>query len=370
MKRIFLLIAVFAVSALGSVAGCAALDFYRFLNRPLPEKVLVDVGFGWSLAQIADTLEKQGVVTSARWFVLLARFEQIQKKRGIQAGEYLFAQGETPESALVRMTKGQVVKRHLVIPEGLTVAQIGARMKAHGWKDAEAVLADPDHIRKLAPDGPSLEGWLFPSTYHYRRGDTALEMLTRMVKQSRRVVDELWKTYRPGQAKGASRSSDVPSFRIISLSRSEVMVLASIIEKETGQNGERGRISAVFHNRLRKKMRMQSDPTVIYGLQYTTSGQPITTGPVFDGNLTRKHLRTSTPYNTYTEFGLPPTPICNPGKAAIRAAMHPDPSEDLFFVARGEGSHAFSKTLKEHEANVDRYQRRRTSRKKWREKKP
>ncbi len=340
------------VVILGLVAGWAGVDFYRFLQRPLASPVLLEIERGWPLARIAETLEQRGVVSSAPWFILLARWQRlhlslegIEWGSGIQAGEYECAEGETPLLVLTRLTTGNQVVHRLVIPEGLTVAEIGARMQAQGWKGMDTLLADPEITQKLGVDAPSLEGWLFPSTYYYRRHDTALEMLTRMVKQSQQVVQEVWHSAEQGE-----KSSP----HAVRLSPFEGLILASIIEKETGQASERARVSAVFHNRLRKKMRLQSDPTVIYGVQQAVGGG---FAPVLEGTLTKQNLKNPTPYNTYTQPGLPPTPICNPGKAAIQAALHPDEGEDLYFVARGEGFHVFAKTLQEHEANVDRYQR-------------
>lgn len=334
------------------VASWGVRDFNRFLQTPLSAQVVLEIEKGWSLNHIADTLEAEGVVTSAPWFILLTRFTQLRiattgitQGPGIQAGEYAFPIGETPDLALTRLTTGNQVVHRLVIPEGMTVAEIGAKMQSLEWKDAEAFLMDPETPKKLGLDvleGQTLEGWLFPSTYYYHRRDSAQEVLARMVVQSRQVLQELWRE--------ADQETKSKASRAVSLSPIEALVLASIIEKETGRDEERPRISAVFHNRLRKKMRLQSDPTVIYGLKQAE-------GAEFDGNLTRKHLKIPTPYNTYTQPGLPPTPICNPGKASIRAALHPEEGDDLYFVARGEGFHVFSKTLKEHEANVDTYQR-------------
>lgn len=351
---------------MGSVAGWVALDFLRFIHQPISAPIPVTIGKGWSLTQIARTLEQKEAVTSSRWFSLLARVEKIRKNRLIQAGEYVLAPHDTPSVILTRMTTGQVVTHRLVVPEGWTVLDVGKQMKAQGWDKVDALLADPTITQKLALNAPSLEGWLFPSTYHYQRGDSTLGMLARMVKQAQYVLNEQWKIHAKNDAQNTQNlSARSPRLRSSRdrlsrdpLSRFEMLILASIIEKETGQAEERKHISAVFHNRLRKRMRLQSDPTVIYGLLHTANK------PHYDGNLTKKHLRTPTPYNTYTQFGLPPTPICNPGRAAIEAAISPDTTKDFFFVARGEGFHAFSRTLKEHTANVNRYQRRRSSQKK------
>ena len=329
------------VLGLSAVAGWATRDFFRFINHPLPSPMVVEIGKGWSVSQIAQNLEEQGAIPSALWFILLVRWENFKNNKSIKAGEYNFHIGETPRPILNRLIIGDVVIHRLIIPEGLTVTEIALRMKRQGWETAESILADPAVTQKLGLHVPVLEGWLFPSTYYYRRGNSALEILRRMVHNAQKVFDQQWKIF---QGLGRSNHS-------VPLSQYEALILASIIEKETGKEEERGRISAVFHNRLRKNMRLQTDPTVIYGLLQGPEAA------IYKGNLTRKHLRTPTPYNTYTHFGLPPTPICNPGLAAIRAALYPDNAPDLYFVARGEGFHAFSKTLKQHEANVDRYQR-------------
>ena len=303
--------------------------------------MVVEIGKGSLSSQIAQNFEEKGVVTSAQWFKLLVRWEKLINNKSIQAGEYSFKSGETPRQIIRHLIAGNVIIHRLTIPEGLTVAEIGLRMKRQGWETADSILADPKIIQKLGLHTPALEGWLFPSTYYFRREDSALKIVRRMVHNAQKVFDQQWKIF---QSLGRSNHS-------FPLSQYDALILASIIEKETGREEERGRISAVFHNRLRKKMRLQTDPTVIYGLLQGPEAA------IYKGNLTRKHLRTPTPYNTYTHFGLPPTPICNPGLAAIRAALYPDNAPDLYFVARGEGFHAFSKTLKQHEANVDRYQR-------------
>ena len=346
MKRFFLRSVAVVLLVSGAVVAWAAWDFFHFLERPLAAPVTVEVQRGWSMARIADVLEQRGVVASSHWFLLLARAEHLRTQRTIQAGEYGFERGERPQGVLAVLLSGAVLTHRLVVPEGWTVAEVGARMKAQGWSGVETLLEDPATPGKLGLNVPSLEGWLFPSTYHYLRGDSAWTMLTRMVKESQRVMDALWRVH---------RADETLRPHAVALSRFETLILASIIEKETGRKGERRRISAVFHNRLRKKMRLQSDPTVIYGLLQGPERRR------YNGNLTRKHLRTSTPFNTYTEFGLPPTPICNPGRASLLAAMNPDKTDEIFFVARGDGGHVFSKTLKAHEANVDRYQRRRGS---------
>jgi len=220
------------------------------------------------------------------------------------------------------------------VPEGLTCAEIAARFAAAGFGTAaefHAACVDPELLARVGLEQGDLEGYLFPETYQWHRGMTAHALVARMVA----AMEAVWTPERSQAAQA------------LNLTRHQALTLASIIEKETGDTAERAMISGVFHNRLRRGMRLQSDPTVIYGVT------------PFDGNLTRAHLETDTPYNTYTRAGLPPGPIANPGLASIDAALHPADTEALYFVSRNDGSHQFSATVEEHNRAVDRYQRRR-----------
>ena len=327
MTRRAVLSALAVVVFLASfVAGWGYREFTAFLEQSVPETLHVTVQKGWSLSLVAGVLERDGAVSSAFWFKVLGRFHG---GGHIQAGAYQFEKGETPLVVLARLRGGEVMRHKLALPEGLTVREVVARMRLQGWEPGEGVLNDAALLKRLHIDAPSLEGWLFPDTYYYHQGDTFLDLVTRMTQRSRHILEKEW----AGRAKG------------VSLTPYQTLILASIIEKETGQGHERSRISAVFHNRLRLDMKLQTDPTVIYGIAD------------FDGNITRKHLLTPTPFNTYVRKGLPPTPICNPGQAAIHAAVHPDTTKELYFVSRGDGTHVFSKTFEEHDAYVDRYQR-------------
>ncbi|MEO5344791.1 MAG: endolytic transglycosylase MltG [Magnetococcus sp. YQC-9] len=310
------------------ILGAIAYAFVEFLDTPSPVTRRVMIEKGWGPKKIALHLESQGVVNSSVWFGWLMRMHLPGSIR-LHAGEYQIHAGESPASLLIRMEHGDVVRHRFSFPEGMTVEEVASRLRKHGWHEAEGRLKDAALPRKLGVTAPSLEGWLFPETYQYVRGDTIEEMLTRMVRMTKKVLEREWNARAPE----------------MNLTPLEALTLASIIEKETGRAEERTRISGVFHNRLRKHMRLESDPTVIYGL------------PDFDGDLTRKDLATPTPFNTYVIHGLPPTPICNPGEASIHAALHPDATEELFFVATGDGTHQFSKTYAEHRAKVNRYQR-------------
>ncbi|MBF0128130.1 MAG: endolytic transglycosylase MltG, partial [Magnetococcales bacterium] len=307
--------------------GVGAVLFVRFLETPLdgPRRVVIDKG--WNLTRIARFLEAEGIVPSAQWFVLLGYFHHRRATR-IHAGEYRFLPGETPPRILIRLEHGDVVRYQFSFPEGLTVREVAARMQEEGWKEALTLSRETALLKKLGLDAPSLEGWLFPETYFFVLGDTTLEMLARMTRMTRKVLHEEWRRRAPE----------------VQLTPLQALTLASIIEKETGRASERQRISGVFHNRLRRHMRLESDPTVIYGLHD------------YRGDITRQHLLTPTPFNTYTQFGLPPTPICNPGQASIHAALHPEATEELFFVAQGDGSHVFAKSFAEHKQNVSRFQ--------------
>ncbi|MBF0214021.1 MAG: endolytic transglycosylase MltG [Magnetococcales bacterium] len=328
MKRRIFKIAAAILMGLLLLAGGAGLVYVRFLDSALTEPRRVMIEKGWGVPQIARHLESRSAIPSAFWFVWLVRLDGPDGAR-LHAGEYQFEIGETPPVLLNRMKRGDVVRHRFTFPEGLNLREIAARLRSQGWEEADQRLADPGLPAKLGVQAPSLEGWLFPETYQFVRGDSLEELLTRMTRMTRKILDREW----------AQRAPEV------NLTPLESLILASIIEKETGQAQERTRISAVFHNRLRRQMRLESDPTVIYGL------------PDFNGDITHRDLTNPTPFNTYVIRGLPPTPICNPGAASIHAALHPDQTEELYFVASGDGFHQFSKSYAEHRAKVNRYQR-------------
>lgn len=313
-------------------------EFKEFVDQPARSDVTLTIKKGWGLNKIARTLEAQGVTPSAKRFTLLT---QHYGEGYIQAGEYRIKAGETQLQILDRLRRGDVTRWRFGFPEGLNVKQIAQRMQKKGWADADVVAFDPDLPKKLGVQGDRLEGWLFPETYFFNAGDDALMLITRMVERTKEILAEEYAARDPA----------------VKLTPYEALILASIIEKETGQAHERRRISAVFHNRLKKRMRLQTDPTVIYGIKD------------FDGDIKRKHLKEKTPYNTYVIRGLPPTPIANPGQASIHAALHPEENAPyLYFVAKGNGEHHFSKTLKEHNRNVTKYQKNRKYRQRMRKK--
>jgi UPF0755 protein len=253
----------------------------------------------------------------------------------IKAGEYDFQEPAAPGKVLDRLITGDVRRLKFTVPEGLNLTEIAAKLEAEGRGDKTAFLAlarDPVFISTLGLDAPTLEGYLFPETYTLESGTSEERLIKAMVEQfrTRLGAEEL-------VAAAAERGLDLH----------QMVTLASIIQKEAGNEAEMPVISGVFHNRLRLRMPLQADPTVIYGIAD------------FDGNLTRKHLNTPTPYNTYRMRGLPAGPIASPGEKALRAAAMPAAVDYLYFVSQGDGTHVFSQTLKEHNNMVRRYQLRR-----------
>lgn len=295
--------------------------------------VYIQKGAGFRV--VAENLEKAGVVRDAESFIYAARLLGAYKK--VQAGEYELDSSMTPLAVLNTLTKGKV-KNHLVtIPEGYNIQEVAGVLSAEGLVDPAEFIdraTDRYFVATLGLDGATLEGYLFPDTYSFTRGMSVEEIITKMVEKFKAVY--LAEFDVPARAKGMQMRT--------------VVTLASIIEKETGAPGERDLISAVFHNRLKKRIRLQSDPTVIYAVKD------------FDGNLTRKHLLAKTPYNTYVNYGLPPGPIANPGKASLQAAISPARADYLYFVSRNDGTHHFSSSLKEHNRAVDSFQRKRGTR--------
>jgi len=312
------------------IASAAALHSLRSPLAPARSDLSLPKGF--TLKQTARLLEKEGIIRSAPAFRLLGRWRGDAGR--IQAGEYLFERPASSLEVMDRLVVGDVRRHPLTLPEGLRLTQIAAAFEALELAETRELLAlaeEPAFLERLGIEAKSLEGYLFPDTYHFVRGtrpETLLETLAR--EMERRLSPQL-----------------LEEARKHGLNRHRLLTLASIIQKEAGNEEEMPLISAVFHNRLRKGMRLQTDPTVIYGIED------------FDGNLTRKHLATPGPYNSYRNPGLPPGPIASPGLAAIRAAARPAEVDYLYFVSRGDGTHAFSRTLEEHNAKVRQFQLRR-----------
>jgi len=317
--------ALFIISGLivifGFVAVGAGLWVYSGFSRPGPLEndttLIIERGSGASA--IARELKRASVIDDTLVFKLGARF--LSGPVPMKAGEYLFPSGVSAETAVRILQTGKTVIRRVTIAEGLSSSEV------------VAVLRNTKGLTGRLSPGQA-EGSLLPETYHFSFGDTRAALIERMQVAQQKLLSDLW----------AKRSEGLPLS-----SPKEALILASIVEKETGKKGERGRVAAVFINRLRKNMRLQSDPTVVYG---------ITEGKVPLGRkLSRTDLKQSTPYNTYTIKGLPPTPIANPGRDAIRAVLHPLMSDELYFVADGSGGHFFAETLKQHNRNVARWRK-------------
>jgi UPF0755 protein len=311
------------------------LSNYAYQSGPpaSAQEVTVIIPAASSFSAIEEKLAAAGVLRSDLRFRLLARLMGVNK--GLHPGEYLFRDRPTPYQVLRQLAKGSLIKHPLTIPEGASLKQIAAILSKEGWTtetEFRAVTSDPKFLAELGLKYPSLEGYLFPETYFLERGVFNLRVFVRnMVAQTRKVL----------VATGAE--GGLPTY---GLNAHQVLTLASIVEKETGLAAERPLIARVFLNRLRDGMKLQTDPTVIYGLKG------------FNGNLTKLDLMTPTPYNTYLISGLPPGPIANPGRAAIEAVMAPTSVGDYYyFVSKNDGSHYFSKSLSEHNQAVARFQK-------------
>ncbi|MCP4020663.1 MAG: endolytic transglycosylase MltG [Desulfobacteraceae bacterium] len=316
-------------------SGILILQIKKFIDTPSnPEaqNQIFEIRPGQSLHRISANLEKENLISNKSLFKIYTRIKGSAKK--LQAGEYILSASQSPQTLLATLTRGKVKLYRLTIPEGLNIKEIGQLVETAGFCSKTQFI-------KLCKDGPfiaetsiherSLEGYLFPDTYFFPKNSTCHTIILAMAKHFQIMLPNTWKT----RAKK------------LGLTLHEVIILASIIEKETGDAKERPLISSVFHNRLKKGMRLESDPTVIYGIKD------------FDGNIRRIHLRTKTPYNTYQIKGLPAGPIANPGKKAIEAALFPVKSDYLFFVSKKDTTHKFSKTMEEHNRAVRKYQLRR-----------
>jgi len=304
-----------------------------WLGRPLAlatPAVELSIEPGTPPREVAAAWVRAGVQTDPDW--LYAWFRASGDARRIRAGSYEVEPGITPRSLLQRMVQGDESLERLRVIEGWTVRQLRAALAAAPHlKPVSATMAEPELMAALGLPGVPAEGRFFPDTYLYSRGVSDITVLRRAAAQQARRLAEVW----------AARQADLPL-----QSPEQALVLASIIEKETGRPADRGQIAGVFINRLRLGMPLQTDPSVIYGL-----------GPAFDGNLRKRDLLADGPFNTYTRRGLPPTPIALPGLAALRAAVQPDATRALYFVARGDGSSVFSADLAAHNRAVNQYQR-------------
>ncbi|TXH63418.1 MAG: endolytic transglycosylase MltG [Burkholderiaceae bacterium] len=324
---------VFAAALLAALA--VGWQWYAYRHTPLPidaSPARVRIERGMSLNEMSAALRTSGVRVGDATFWLAARLRG--DSRAIKAGTYDIKAPSTLAELLDKFVRGDVVLAELRIPEGWTFRQMRAAVAAHPELQHDSVaLSEGELLARIGATATRAEGWFFPSTYRFSPGSSDFDVYRQAHRLMQKALAEAWAARAPGLP------FDAPE---------QVLILASIVEKETGQAGDRDRVAAVFVNRLRRGMPLQSDPTTIYGL-----------GERFDGNLRRSDLRTDHPHNTYTRTGLPPTPIALPGSASLYAATHPAPIRALYFVARGDGSSEFSDDLTAHNRAVARYQLRR-----------
>ncbi|HEY7640016.1 MAG TPA: endolytic transglycosylase MltG [Steroidobacteraceae bacterium] len=334
MRRLLRILAILIVlSALA--AGGLAYWGNQWLEQPiagLQQRTTFEVPRGVHMRSVAAALRERGLLDRPDVWIVWSRLTR--RDAALKAGEYELQPGLTPKTLLTLLSSGQVLLHSITFIEGSTFADVRNALVANdAVRNDSAGRSDGDIMRALGEPQLHPEGQFFPDTYRFPRGTTDLELLT---IAHRRLQDELRKAWE-------QRAADLPL-----ASSYEALILASIVEKETALERERGQIAGVFVERLRRGMRLQTDPTVIYGM-----------GTTYDGNIRRVDLSRDTPYNTYTRTGLPPTPICMPSLESLQAAVQPDVSGALFFVATGagDGSHYFSKTLAEHNLAVKRYLR-------------
>ncbi len=342
MKKAIYIILGFAIAALIIMPSY----YYSILNTPASrdgKKVTITIKSGSSFPAITRTLIRSGILKNDKGFKFAARIKRAHRK--IKAGEYELSSSMSPLEVLKAMTTGKVKYYSVTFPEGYSIVEMAKTLEDAGIVTSEEFIEKARKeflVAKLGFTGKSLEGYLFPDTYKFTKPMNAAEIINMM-------------TGRFNQVYGTEKKDKT---RELGLTMSELITLASIIEKETGAAEEMPIISAVFHNRLRRGIALQSDPTVIYGIKD------------FNGNITKKDLRTKTAYNTYTFRGLPPGPIANPGKNAIEAALNPANVSYLYFVSRNNGTHVFSNTLKEHNRAVNKFQKDRRMRLKMAKEKP
>ncbi len=328
LLRISLTLVLLLAAGLGAAAALAWHELHR--PQPLPAGgVVLSVSTGEPFRAVARRLQQAGVVRNGWLLSLWARFQHLDRQ--VRSGDYRFAGDLTPLAVLDLLRSPLLALHRVTIPEGATVEQVAATFASQGFGSADAFLCaarDPDLLADLDLPSTGAEGYLFPDTYALEWTATPADLIRLMVARFRAATAALEPVEPP-----------------LGLTRHEWVTLASIVEKETGAENERPLVADVFLNRLRLRWPLQSDPTVIYGLDS------------FDGNLTKAQLHQPTRYNTYTNPGLPPGPICNPGLAALAAVLHPAETNYLYFVARGDGTHQFSATLAEHNRAVQKYQR-------------
>lgn len=332
MKRkfgIYFLIVLLIVALAGLVASAGA--WYWAMQRPVPmnaERIDYLVEPGSSLHRVARAMNEAGIQIDRRAFVALARLTNLD--RDLKAGAYEASQGDTPWQLLERMAQGDMTLTRLTLVEGWTYRQIRDALRASDQvKQTLDGVSDQELLQRLEAQQTHPEGLFYPDTYVFTPGTSDFDILRRAHHAQMQQLDKLW----------AERGPDLPLS-----SPYEALILASIVEKETGHSADRARVAGVFINRLRIKMPLQTDPTVIYGM-----------GDAYQGRIRKRDLQTDTPWNTYTRGGLPPTPISSSGLAALQATLHPEKHQYLYFVSRGDGTSEFSKTLVAHNRAVQKY---------------
>jgi len=297
--------------------------------NPLAAEKVFSITPGQSLAVIAQNLKTESIISNKIFFKLFTKYKKAEKK--LQAGEYILSASKSPEQILEILLKGKVKLYRLTIPEGMNIKEIALLVEKENFCRKEEFIDlchDKSFILSLGIKAITLEGYLFPDTYFFPKHTSCEAVITTLVAHFNSIFTKEWQSL--AKTKGFSVH--------------DIVTLASIIEKETGDASERPLISSVFHNRLKKNMRLESDPTIIYGIKD------------FDGNIKREHINMVTSYNTYQIKGLPLGPIANPGALSLQAALNPVPSEYLFFVSKNDTTHQFSKTIQEHNQAVAKYQ--------------
>ena len=334
MRKIFWLVFISALASAGWFA-------WALLTPVEPsEKTFVMLRPGYSTRRMASELKSAGVIRSEEAFILWHYFH---RHRSLKAGEYLFERPANIIDLQKRLRRGDVYFHTVVVPEGFTMFDIARAMEAAGLGHADDFLkvaqSDSALIADLAPNAPSLEGYLFPDTYEFSRMQTMQEMAAAMVRQFRQVAHQIGLIPSPpGQAESGQANDDIE----------RTVIMASIVEKETAVAEERPLVASVYYNRLAKKIALDADPSIIYAELIAGT---------YQGALHHADMQFKSPYNTYRNAGLPPGPIGNPGKSALESAMHPAQSDYYYFVADASGHHRFARTIEEHNKNVDAYRR-------------
>ncbi|MBN1931397.1 MAG: endolytic transglycosylase MltG [Desulfobacterales bacterium] len=331
MKKIKIILTIIALLSI-LIAGLILLDLRQYAGQsasPNHINKFVTIHRGESFKTLTAELHQAALIRYPYKFRIIARFKGYDKQ--IKAGEYQLSPTLSPLEILNILTLGKIYLHRLTVPEGYNLHQIATLIAQAGLETEENFLKAAENtaaVKAGGIDADTFEGYLFPNTYYFPKGIRADQIIAEMVRQ-------FWKVFTPEWKKRAQN---------LNLSVHQIVTLASMIEKETGTASERPLIASVFHNRLKKRIRLASDPTVIYGLKN------------FDGNITRKHLTTYSPYNTYLIHGLPPGPIANPGIKSLEAALYPEETNFLYFVSKRDNTHKFSKNIKDHYKAVRKYQ--------------